>query len=208
MSVEGPMPSFEIGYSLVWRVIFLLFGLLLIVISLGSIIVAFTEPDESAVLPISLLILSVLLGLYTLPLVRARPNRLDVTEAGLRLSGDASLIELSWSEIKSVEMARTMPILPAVTIGLHDNARLARFLDDNPRCFLAVTTRFVQVLRRYPWIIRKLFGIPKEATTLAALDWLERRHGGGLTIDAIAARGRAKQIVSVVDARRNSAGAN
>lgn len=189
-----PSATYRIGYSPIWRVLFLVMGIYLIVAAAGMVAIAVMDPAEGLAVPVSLLVIAMALGLYMLPLVRVHRQELTIDGAGLSIAGERSTLHLPWSAVASVRLNPVMPLMPYVVVALADTGPLVRFLDDNPRCFLAVWTRHVRVLRRYPWLVRKLFRIPAKLTTATSLDWLVQRYGGAIVIDGPAAGWRQRAL--------------
>ena len=61
-------------------------------------------------------------------------------------------------------------------------------------------TAHVGVLRWYPWILRWLFSVPKNMTSITMLKWLERRYGGSIVIDFAALNGRGREMGKAISA--------
>ena len=101
---------------------------------------------------------------------------------------------LPWETIADVRFKRVMLLTPYLVIRLSSQERLARFIDDNPRSFLSKWTAHVAILRWYPWILRRLFSVPSKMSTLAMLQWLERRYGGSIVIDFASLNGRGREL--------------
>jgi len=192
---------FLIGYSILWRIIFGVFGVGMLGISLLLLLNAMSGADADVGLPISMLFASFFMSLYLIPLVTVRQQRLEVMDEGLKIQGDSSAEILPWSSIRQAKFKWVMFLMPYLVISLSEKDQMARFLDHNPNSFLAKWTAHVKVLSRYPAILRWLFSVPKTMTTTAMLEWLERRYGGSIVIDTPSLNGRGRELLSLIQAR-------
>ena len=82
---------------------------------------------------------------------------------------------------------------------------LGRIIDENPRSFVSKWTAHVGVLRSYPWLLRWLFSVPKKMTTIAMLEWLERRYAGSIVIDFASLNRRGRALARAITAYTNPA---
>lgn len=193
--------QFRIGYNLLWRVTFLALGIFLIVAAVLEVVDKLALGASSISLPFSMLIASVFLGIYLMPLIASRPQIMEVANDGLKLFGDRSTVVVPWTSVADVRFKRVMLLMRYLVISLKDEEPLIRFLDENPRSFLARWTSHVSVFRRYPWIIRKVMSVPKVMTTANQLKWLDRRYGGAIVIDSAAVNGRGSQLEQAIRAK-------
>jgi hypothetical protein len=190
--------TFLIGYNRLWRGAFLLLAVYML-LTAGFFIVQYIQgQSDGFAMPLSVSIAAVFLGLYLMPLVMTPQQRLDVTADGLILYGERSNIILPWKTIQDSRFKHVMFFMPYLTIALSDKSSLAKFIEDNPRSFIARWTAHVSVMRRYPLVLRWLFSVPKAMSTLSTLAWLERRYGGALVIDVVASNGRAKELQALL----------
>jgi len=150
--------------------------------------------------PSSVLIAAILVSFYLMPFISTGRQVLAVTSAGLALVGHRSRMVLPWETIADVRFKRVMLLMPYLVIRLSAHERLAQFIDDNPRSFLSKWTAHVAVLRWYPWILRRLFSVPRKMSTLAMLEWLERRYGGSIVIDFASLNGRGRELERAIRA--------
>ena len=195
---------FAIGYNLAWRVIFFVFAVYLLLSPFAMLLYSLLGAGDDLTLPVSLLIASIFVALYLMPLISTRQQSIDVVSEGLRLSGENSNLILPWNTITDVKFKRVMLLMPYLIVSLSDKEAYARFLDNNPRSFLAKWTSHVGVFKRYPLMIRWLFSVPKNMTTVNMLTWLEKRYGGAIVIDIAAANGRGRELHSLLAARIGS----
>jgi hypothetical protein len=141
-----------------------------------------------------MLVAAILMSFYLIPFISTRQQMLVVTTGGLQLVGDHSRIVLPWESVAGVRFKRVMLVMPYLIIALSSKEQFAQFIDENPRSFLSKWTAHVGVLRWYPWLLRRLFSVPKKMTTVAKLEWLERRYGGAIVIDVAAVNGRGPEL--------------
>ena len=144
--------------------------------------------------PSSMLVAAILMSFYLMPFISTGRQGLVVTSTGLALDGHRSRMVLPWETIADVRFKRVMLLTPYLVIRLSSQERLARFIDDNPRSFLSKWTAHVAILRWYPWILRRLFSVPSKMSTLAMLQWLDRRYGGSIVIDFASLNGRGREL--------------
>jgi hypothetical protein len=190
--------KFCIGYNLAWRITFLIFAVFMLGASVVMLALSIIGGTEGLFIPTSVLIAACFMSAYLVPLITTRQQQLEITVEGLKLTGDRSSVVLPWTAVTGAHCKRVMLVMPYLTISLADKEQLAHFFDENPRSFLAKWTSHVAVFRWYPWALRWLFSVPKKITTLAVLDWLERRYGGAIVIDAAAVNGRRREIERAV----------
>ena len=150
--------------------------------------------SASFFVPSSMLVAAILTSFYLMPFISTGRQGVAVTSAGLALDGHRSRVVLPWETIADVRFKRVMLLTPYLVIRLSSQERLARFIDDNPRSFLSKWTAHVAILRWYPWILRRLFSVPSKMSTLAMLQWLERRYGGSIVIDFASLNGRGREL--------------
>lgn len=186
--------EFRIGYNLVWRLTFFAFAICMLAASIVLLIQSLLGTSEGLFLPSSVLLAAILMSLYLIPFISTRQQVLAVTPAGLELVGDRSRIVLPWNTIVGVRFKLVMLLMPYLIVTLSTKDQLAQFIDENPRSFVAKWTAHVSVLRWYPWILRWLFSVPKNMTTVAMLEWLERRYGGSIVIDFASLNGRGREL--------------
>jgi hypothetical protein len=147
--------------------------------------------SEGLFVPSSMLVASILMSFYLMPFISTRRQVLGVRPEGLELVGHHSRMLLPWKMIADVRFKRVMLLMPYLVIRLSNNDQLARFIAENPRSFLSKWTAHVAILRWYPWVLRRLFSVPSKMSTLAMLEWLERRYGGSIVMDFAAQRSRS-----------------
>src|ERR1700730_13709220 len=193
MATDGES-SFYVGYNLAWRLIFLVFAICMLAGSIVLLVMVLFGSTDGLIIPSSMLVAAAFMALYLMPLISIKQQRLQLSDNGLRLIGYRSSVVLPWNSITGVRIKRIMLVMPYLTISLTSKEQLAKFLDENPRSFLAKWTAHVRVLRSYPFFLRWLFSVPKKMTTLATLDWLERRYGGQIVIDFAAVNGRGRHL--------------
>ena len=186
--------QFQIGYSLIWRVAFFIFAVFMLVASTILLVQTLLGASEGLFVPSSMLVASILMSFYLMPFISTGRQGFVVTSAGLALDGHRSRVVLPWETIADVRFKRVMLLTPYLVIRLSSHERLARFIDDNPRSFLSKWTAHVAILRWYPWILRRLFSVPSKMSTLAMLQWLERRYGGSIVIDFASLNGRGREL--------------
>ena len=150
--------------------------------------------SEGLLVPSSMLVAAILMSFYLIPFISTRQQMLVLTTGGLQLVGDHSRIVLPWESVAGVRFKRVMLVMPYLIIALSSKEQFAQFIDENPRSFLSKWTAHVGVLRWYPWLLRRLFSVPKKMTTVAKLEWLERRYGGAIVIDVAAVNGRGPEL--------------
>jgi hypothetical protein len=193
--------EFRIGYNLLWRLTFFLFAICLLIASIVLLIQSLLGASEGVLVPSSMLVAAILMSLYLIPFISTRQQVLAVATGGLELVGDHSRIVLPWESIADVRFKRVMLVMPYLIIALSSKERFAQFIDENPRSFLSKWTAHVGVLRWYPWLLRWLFSVPKNMTTVAKLEWLERRYGGAIVIDVAAVNGRGRELQRAIKAK-------
>jgi hypothetical protein len=191
----------RIGYSLIWRVAFFIFAVCMPVASTLLLVQTLFGASQGLFVPSSMLVASILISFYLMPFISIRRQVLGVRPEGLELVGHRSCMLLPWETIASVRLKRVLLLMPYLIIRLSSNERLAQFIADNPRSFLSKWSAHVAVLRWYPWILRRLFSVPSKMSTLAMLEWLERRYGGSIVIDFASLNGRGRQMQRVISAR-------
>jgi hypothetical protein len=192
--------EFHIGYNLIWRVTFFLFALCMLAASSVLLIQLLLGTSEGLFLPSSMLVAAILMSFYLIPFISMRQQVLAVAPEGLELVGDHSRIVLPWNSIARVRFKLVTLLMPYLIITLSSNERLAQFIEENPRSFVAKWTAHVGVLRSYPWLLRWLFSVPKNMTTVAMLEWLERRYGGSIVIDFASLNGRGRELRRAINA--------
>jgi len=196
--------QFQIGYSLFWRVAFFVFAVSTIVASSILLVQTLLGASDGLFVPASMLVASIRMSFYLMPFISIR-RLLSVRPEGLELVGHRSRMLLPWQMIASVRFRRVMLLMPYLVIRLSNNERLAQFIADNPRSFLSKWTAHVAILRWYPWLLRRLFSVPIKMSTLAMLEWLERRYGGSIfaSLD-----GRGREMQRVISDRAKAAAVN
>jgi hypothetical protein len=187
MSME--QREFRIGYNLLWRLTFFLFAICMLLASILLLVQSLLGTAEGLLVPSSMLVAAILMSF-----ISTRQQLLVVTPGGLQLVGDHSRIVLPWESVACVRFKRVMLVMPYLIIALSSKEQFAQFIDENPRSFLSKWTAHVGVLRWYPWLLRRLFSVPKKMTTVAKLEWLERRYGGAIVIDVAAVNGRGPEL--------------
>ena len=197
--------QFQIGYSLIWRVAFFIFAVFMLVASTILLVQTLLGASEGLFVPSSMLVASILMSFYLMPFISIRRQVLGVRPEGLELVGHHSRMLLPWQTIACVRFKRVMLLMPYLVIRLSNNERLAQFIADNPRSFLSKWSAHVAILRWYPWILRRLFSVPSKMSTLAMLEWLERRYGGAIVIDFASLNGRGREMQRVIGARAKAA---
>jgi hypothetical protein len=191
---------FSIGYNLFWRVIFFVFAICMLVASIGLLIQSLLGSSEGLVVPSSILVAAIFLSVYLLPLLGTRRQVLAIAPDGLELIGHYSRVVVPWRAVARVRFRRVMLIMPYLIVTLSDNQPFAQFIDENPRSFLSKWAAHVAVFRWYPWVLRRLFSVPKQMTTVAILGWLDKRYGGSIVIDAAALNGRGRALEGAIRA--------
>jgi hypothetical protein len=186
--------EFRIGYNLLWRLTFFLFAICMLLASILLLVQSLLGTSEGLLVPSSMLVAAILMSFYLIPFISTRQQMLVVTTGGLQLVGDHSRIVLPWESVAGVRFKRVMLVMPYLIIALSSKEQFAQFIDENPRSFLSKWTAHVGVLRWYPWLLRWLFSVPKKMTTVAKLEWLERRYGGAIVIDVAAVNGRGPEL--------------
>jgi len=184
--------QFQIGYNLLLRGLFFIFAACMLAASVVLLAQTLLGASAGLFVPSSVLIAAILVSFYLMPFISTGRQVLAVTSAGLALVGHRSRMVLPWETIADVRFKRVMLLMPYLVISSHE--RLARFIDDNPRSFLSKWTAHVAILRRYPWILRRLFSVPSKMSTLAMLEWLERRYGGSIVVDFASLNGRGREL--------------
>jgi hypothetical protein len=197
--------QFQIGYSLLWRVAFFVFAVSMLVASTILLVQTLLGASEGLFVPSSMLVASILMSFYLMPFISARRQVLGVRPEGLELVGHHSRMLLPWKTIADVRFKRVMLLMPYLVIRLSNNDRLAQFIAENPRSFLSKWTAHVAILRWYPWVLRRLFSVPSKMSTLAMLEWLERRYGGSIVMDFASLNGRGREMQRVISARAKAA---
>jgi len=193
MSME--QREFRIGYNLLWRLTFFLFAICMLLASILLLVQSLLGTAEGLLVPSSMLVAAILMSF-----ISTRQQLLVVTPGGLQLVGDHSRIVLPWESVAGVRFKRVMLVMPYLIIALSSKEQFAQFIDENPRSFLSKWTAHVGVLRWYPWLLRRLFSVPKKMTTVAKLEWLERRYGGAIVIDVAAVNGRGPELERAIKA--------
>jgi len=199
---------FQIGYSLVWRVAFFVFAVSMLVASAILLVQTLLGASDGLFVPASMLVASILMSFYLMPFISIGRQVLSARPEGLELVGHRSRMLLPWQTIASVRFKRVMLLMPYLVIRLSNNERLAQFIADNPRSFLSKWTAHVAILRWYPWLLRRLFSVPSKMSTLAMLEWLERRYGGSIVIDFASLNGRGREMQRVISDRAKAAAVN
>jgi hypothetical protein len=197
--------QFQIGYSLLWRVAFFVFAVSMLVASTILLVQTLLGASEGLFVPSSMLVASILMSFYLTPFISTRRQVLGVSPEGLELVGHHSRMLLPWKMIADVRFKRVMLLMPYLVIRLSNNDQLARFIAENPRSFLSKWTAHVAILRWYPWVLRRLFSVPSKMSTLAKLEWLERRYGGSIVMDFASLNGRGREMQRVISARAKAA---
>jgi hypothetical protein len=200
--------QFQIGYSLFWRVAFFVFAVSMLVASTILLVQTLFGASDGLFVPASMLVASILMSFYLMPFISIGRQVLGVRPEGLELVGHRSRMLLPWQMIASVRFKRVMLLMPYLVIRLSNNERLAQFIADNPRSFLSKWTAHVAILRWYPWLLRRLFSVPSKMSTLAMLDWLERRYGGSIVIDFASLNGRGREMQHLISDRAKAAAVN
>jgi hypothetical protein len=198
--LPGGEVRFQIGYSLLWRLVFFIFAISMLVASAALLVQTLLGSSEGLFVPSSMLVAAILMSIYLLPFISTGRQVLAVTCDGLVLVGHTSCTLLPWESIADARFKRVMGLLPYLVIRLSNQQRLVQFIDENPRSFLSKWTAHVAVLRWYPWILRRLFSVPSKMSTRAMLDWLERRYGGSLVIDFASLNGRGRELQRIISA--------
>lgn len=198
---------FFIGYNLAWRLTFFVFAVCMLAASVVLLIQSVLGTSEGIFVPASMLVAAILMSLYLIPFIFMRQQALGISAEGLELVGSNSRIVLPWASITGARFKRVMLVMPYFIITLSDNAPLAQYIDENSRSFVSRWTAHVGVLRSYPWFLRWLFSVPKKMTTIAMLEWLERRYGGSIVIDFASLNGRGRELARAITANTNNVAA-
>ena len=155
--------------NLLWRLTFFFFAICMLFASILLLAQSLLGTSEGLLVPSSMLVAAILMSFYLIPFISTRQQMLMVTTGGLELVGEDSRIVLPWESIAGVRFKRVMLVMPYLIIALSSKEQFAQFIDENPRSFLSKWTAHVGVLRWYPWLLRRLFSVPKKMTTVAKL---------------------------------------
>jgi hypothetical protein len=203
--LPGAEVPFQIGYSLLLRLVFFIFAISMLVASSVLLVQTLIGSSQGLFVPSSMLVAAILVSLYLMPFISTGRQLLAVTSDGLVLVGHNSQTLLPWETIADARFKRVMLLLPYLVIRLSNHQRLAQFIDDNPCSLSSKWTAHVAVLRWYSWILRRLFCVPSKMSTRAMLDWLERRYGGCMVIDFASLNGRGRELQRVISAHAKPA---